>query len=83
MIKQAAIRLSADIIATLPKPNRHKDIIWALHNLGISKLQFIDQGFLDENGEFLQREEAAKIALANGQAKSLHAPPDLHTEDLW
>ena len=83
MIKQAAIRLSADIIATLPRPARHKDILWKLHELGISKIQFIDSGFIDEEGEFLQREEAAAIALGNGQANSLHAPPGLHSEDLW
>ena len=83
MIKQAAIRLSADIIATMPRPARHKDIIWKLHELGISKIQFIDQGFIDDNGDFLQREEAANIALSNGQATSLHAPPGLHSEDLW
>jgi len=83
MIKQAAIRLSADIIATLPRPNRHKDIMWALHDLGISKIHFVDQGFIDENGEFIQRDEAARLAIANGQVKKLHAPPDLYTEDLW
>lgn len=83
MIKQAAIRLSADIIATLPRPARHKDIIWKLHELGISKIHFIDYGFIDEEDEFLTREEAAVIALGNGQATGLHAAPGLHSEDLW
>jgi len=83
MIKQVAIRLSADIIATLPRPARHKDVIWKLQELGISKTHFIDQGFIDDKGNFLQRGEAADIALSNGQATSLHEPPGLHSKDLW
>lgn len=42
----------------------------------------IDQGFITDAGEFVDRVEAGKIALACGQVKSLMSPPQLFSEDI-
>lgn len=89
MIKQAAIKVENEIL-TLPRPARHHNIIWAIND--VLKLrengQIIvvtgEQGFIDENGNFLTREEAAIHARETGQLKKpLTAPPRLFSEDLW
>lgn len=74
---------------SLPAPNRHHNII---HNL--SKEYGIDsggeaiQGFLDSEGNFLNREQAFILASKNGQLKRRTGPKyyqgnELFSEDLW
>jgi hypothetical protein len=42
------------------------------------------RGFLTDTGRFLNRVEAAKLALANGQVDKLHySSTMLFSEDLW
>lgn len=41
------------------------------------------QGFIDENGNFLDRKTAAKIAIETKQIEKLNWPPLLYSEDLW
>lgn len=42
-----------------------------------------EQGFITDTGEFLDRIEAAKIALESGQIEKLNHPPNLYSEDLY
>jgi hypothetical protein len=43
-----------------------------------------EQGFVTEDGEFVNREDAAKIALSNGQVKELKFNSKLlFSEDLY
>lgn len=43
-----------------------------------------EQGFLTSAGRFLNREDAAKLAIASGQIKELKfSQRDLFSEDLW
>ena len=42
-----------------------------------------EQGFVDENGKFLDRLEGADLALKSGQIQKLSWPPNLYSEDLW
>lgn len=44
-----------------------------------------DQGFIDQRGEFLTREEALVIALANGQRRFRCGgdETELYSENLW
>lgn len=92
-IKQAAILLE-DEIWTLPRPARHHHIVWAIEDVRSGKSPEYrfgaliqargEQGFIDENGLFLNRPSAAIRARQHGQlTKELIAPPNLFSEDLW
>jgi len=41
------------------------------------------QGFMLDDGRFVDRIEGAKIALECGQIEELQWPPNLYSEDLW
>lgn len=91
-IKQAAI-LRDGVLWTLPRPARHHNILWAMHDIDNNtnpheRPKIIHargiQGFIDEDGNFLERKEAALRATRCGQLKKpLDAPPNLFSEDLW
>lgn len=67
------------VIATLPPPARHNDILW-----GFGRVLPEDQGFITSTGRFVGRREAAGIALGAGQVEELTAPASgLFSEDLW
>lgn len=57
-----------DRLTDMPKPNDFEED---------------EQGFLTDRGRYVNRKEAAIIALHAGQVKTLHAPPNLFSEDLW
>ena len=82
MIIAVAIRTEQDTYE-LPRPARHHDLIHELVEWGHVIPITGEQGFIDDQQGFVTREEAAQIALAQGQVKSLHAPPSLFSEDLW
>lgn len=81
-VATAAIWIGGTVF-TLPRPNRHHNIMWWLSTLGIRSGQMHEQGFVLSNGHYAGREEAAKIALAAGQIEKLISPPNLYSEDLW
>ena len=82
MIIAVAIRTEQDTYEQ-PCPLRHHDLIHMLADMGHATPITGEQGFIDDQRGFVTREEAAQIALAQGQVKSLHAPPSLFSEDLW
>lgn len=82
MIIAVAIRTEQDIYE-LPRPARHHNIIRELAGRGHSIPIIGEQGFIDDQRGFVTREEAAQIALDQGQIGRLHAPPNLFSEDLW
>lgn len=41
------------------------------------------QGFITDADRFVDRIEAAAIAIAAGQVSALRSPPNLYSEDLW
>lgn len=70
-----------DHIFSLPKPNRHHHVIRMIGGIPGPNIQ----GFLDDEGRFLDRKEALQVALAAGQVLN---PADiranqLFSEDLW
>lgn len=81
-VKTAAIRIG-EAVFTLPRPNRHHNVMWWLSVLGIGPGQMREQGFVLSNGRFAGRFDAANLALGGGQVKKLIAPPNLYSEDLW
>jgi hypothetical protein len=87
-ITHVAIRFQ-DNIYSLPKPNRHHNVIWHIVNVtGIKPINASgdNQGFLDSEGQYLTRKEALDLAVKAGQLK-----PDalglkqgkLYSEDIW
>ena len=61
---------------------RHADIIKRMvEEAGVPRPVTDEQGFIDEAGNFLTREQAAEICVKNGQTATLKNP--LTSEDLW
>lgn len=84
-IVAAAIRMPDGVHLMMP-PERHHDIIHRLAEEGYPTPIRGKQGFVTDEGTFVDRAEAFKIALAAGQipqeraAKRRH---ELYSEDLW
>lgn len=81
-VKTAAIRIG-EAVFTLPRPNRHHNVMWLLHILGVGAGQMHDSGFVLSDGTYAGRVEAADIALRSGQIETLISSPNLYSEDLW
>lgn len=87
-ILQAAIRdIDRGIVYTLPRPARHGDIIrHMVENYFIDKIRDAEyiQGFITEEGVFVNRWTAKKIATKAGQLLEREAGKDeLYSEDVW
>ena len=72
-------------VYTLPKPNRHHDVIRSIPG-GINGPH--KEGFIDEDGVFLNRKKAMARAEETGQlnrrpGKEFYQGPELYSEDLW
>lgn len=91
MIKAAACRFRGEIW-TLPRPARHHHILHVMHevlgwNVETRKVEpltdeeRIEQGFVDDAGEFLGRRAAMLHAYLRGQISERKA--ELFSEDLW
>jgi hypothetical protein len=97
MITGVAVRLVDGTVLALSRPARHWNLSLEHNNahredgmdvpwVGWSHALMDDneQGFVDETGAFLTREEAAKHAIACGQITDTKFQPDkLFSEDLW
>jgi hypothetical protein len=87
-VEAAAIRLG-EAVFSLPRPNRHHNVMWWLHTLGISAGLMHDSGFVLSDGTYADRKRAMEVAKAAGQLIQRPgqtvpiAPPDLYSEDLW
>jgi hypothetical protein len=82
MIVAAAV-LWKETIFTQPRPARHHDIVQAMTLMGLPKEPKRHQGFLTDDGQFLNRIDAVAHALKAGQIQFLKWPPNLYSEDLW
>lgn len=78
MIKHAAIKKDSIVYVGY----RHDRIFRTLTECGVSSVDAV-QGFVNDKGKFLDRLEAAKEALEQGQIKELKWPPKLYSEDLY
>lgn len=66
---------SGDLCIALPKPKRHGDCIRQIMLLGTENSDWNraeNQGFYDEQGVYLTRDEAAKHAYECGQLNHKH-----------
>jgi hypothetical protein len=81
-IVSVAIR-RGKLIFSIEAPARHHHV---LHTMDLQeKIDAIDvdQGFLTNEGKFVDREEAFKIALAANQLLAIHPLKELFSEDIW
>jgi hypothetical protein len=88
LIDCAAIRLDDGQIFSVPKPGRHHTVIAKIRAAGVTLPVGGDdrQGFLLNDGKFVNRKDALHIALAAGQVQyeKCHAPwVGLFSEDVW
>ena len=82
-ITGVAIKDHDGTVYSLPKPNAHHHVIALMVSLGKPKPISGEQGFVLEDGRFVDRIEGAAIALKSGQISKLHWPPRLYSQDLW
>lgn len=75
----AAACMIGEVVASMPPPNRHGDIM--RHVTG-RVVQPESQGFLTSAGRFADRQEAYRIAHRAGQVREKH-DRTLYSEDLW
>jgi hypothetical protein len=86
LIISAAIQLPNGVIASLPQPLRHHDVIHALHRIGVPDQGPLNQGFITSRGRYVGREEAVWVAIRAEQIilpKRTHPQTQLFSEDLW
>lgn len=85
-IVAAALKVD-NLIVSAPPPARHHTLLFALHNTYGKRGPRVgpsDQGFVTSAGRFVQRDEAARLAVAAGQIlKPKFQPNALFSEDLW
>jgi hypothetical protein len=84
-ITHVAIRFQG-VVYSLPEPNRHHDVIREIvQKTGVSHVDNDEQGFLDEDGRFLNRSQALLRALLTNQIKDPNKirAKMLFSEDLW
>jgi hypothetical protein len=83
MITHVAIKFNGTLYS-LPKPYRHHDVIRLIHVQTGSRNIHGEQGFLDEKGWFLNRQQALYNAVMSKQ-QFRHYPEhkELFSEDLW
>jgi len=80
MIKESAIKQDGKVFTG----KRHHNIIKDMVRLGIKTPINGEQGFVTDDGKFVSRKEAAKIALESGQIKKLKFnQKSLFSEDLY
>lgn len=79
-IASAAIN-AGGLIFSLARPARHSDIIRAMSETVEGRPLVGVQGFVTNDGRFLGRKEAAKLAFESGQIAEFR--DELFTEDLW
>lgn len=85
-ITGVAIRFEGKVYS-LPPPNRHHNVIRHIREVTGTGICGSDvQGFITDEGEFLNRRAAMTLAAINGQLKrgpGGYQGPELFSEDLW
>jgi hypothetical protein len=84
-IAAAAIRFNG-IVLSLPPPARHHNCLRAAHDVGYENWRpDHEQGFITNDGRFVDREEVARIAVEAGQliGRAKRHPLGLFSEDVW
>ena len=82
-IVSVALRLNNGLIISLPKPHRHHNILNSLFDIFPEYKKFQpEQGFLTDEGLFLDRKTAKEVAIHFKQIENTHLRHELISEDL-
>lgn len=85
-ITHVAIRFGGKVWS-LPRPNRHHHVIRHIaESTGVSHVDSRDrdQGFLDQEGRYLDRKQALEVAREAGQLRAdVEVQDQLYSENLW
>ena len=83
-IQAAAIRAPDGQVFSVPRPGRHHDVISLMIEAGwLAPIRGV-QGFITDDGAFVDRTAALEIAKANGQIVQKHGSANLlFSEDMW
>lgn len=86
-ITHVAVKLANGTIYSMPRPNRHHNVI---RHMSQDKVDYKNnkEGFLDDQGNFLDRYEAYNLAVSTGQinrrkGEQFYQGPELYSEDIW
>lgn len=72
------------VIYSLPRPNRHHDVIRHIHEVTGATTIDGDQGFMTNDGQFVGRRQARLIAERSGQLLPRASKgKELYSEDVW
>lgn len=87
-IVKAALRKNGIIATPAIERGRHHDIFAAFYHAGVEEFIDAEQGFTTDAGRFVDREEAALIALRSEQLLPGHesvvaGSRKLFSEDVW
>ena len=79
---------SAPLVFTMPRPARHGDITATVYLLNQGATIDAEQGFITDDGVFLNRRDAFIHAVANAQPwradrGNRFNATELYSEDLW
>ncbi len=68
---------------TIETGRRHCDVIALMAKVGVyTRSDNSIQGFVDNRGQFYDREQARKVAIKSGQLPK-HFEGEVYSEDLW
>lgn len=81
-IVAAAIR-QGDVVCFVPRPGRHHDVIRGMAKAGFPIPIDGKQGFLTDEGQFVERRAALGIAEIAGQLLPGKGRGELFSEDVW
>lgn len=84
-IVAVAIRFPEGGVLTMDRPARHVDLLREADKVCLEDASLrAEQGFLTSRGQYVDRQEAARIALEAGQIERLRFNKhELFSEDLW
>lgn len=89
LVVAAAIKFNSKdgtVVCSVPRPGRHHNVIHACAGLGMKTPIIGTQGFLDADGQFLNRTEAMRRVIECKQPFKPSGSPDsleLFSEDVW
>lgn len=80
---QSVAVLYGGVIFSMPRPNRHFNVLHAMCEMGLPNSSHEVQGFLTSEGRFVTRLEAMAIATNAEQVITKDPLKILFSEDLW
>lgn len=85
-IEGVAIKAQDGTVHSMRRPARHCDVIRKITRLGLDIMDTVNQGFITNEGQFVDRETAYVIAREASQITRRRPElkmEELYSEDMW